>query len=653
VALLLALLAALLFALSLRLVSVASTLLAAYVGLVANLATVTWALSPLRAVTPNGLLVAEAALTLAAAAAWWLRGRPLVELAPLRTTLAALGRDPLTLLFLLAAGAALAYELLLALDVPPTNWDSLTYHLSRAAAWKQHDGIFWIPNAPTARMNEFQPLAEQEILFLFVSTGTTAVYALPQYLAELAILLAIAAAARRLGFGRQAAARSAALFAMFSLVALEATTAQNDLVSSSFTAVCACFLLGSGDTEALLAGLAAGLGVGAKLTTALAVPVLVWLAWLGGRRRLALALAGALTGLLSGGMWGFVLNAAQTGNPLGHGQGRTGNTVSPSLSGEVRSVAHLLDRLGDVSVLPLWATAGFAAAGAAAASLILLRSRPGTPRRQTLLRAAAVVLPLCAPLIALGVTHIPAGDPPWVGRSANEDYSAFGPIGMLALVVSPIAALVQVGRRDRRQLALALALPSYLILLALYAKYNIWITRFLIVPAVLSAPLFPRLFASRAASVALLAVSTLTVALTLTHDAAKPLQGAYGFSWQLDQAQAIAEGSAQPTDRLVGAAVVAYARLVPARACVGAVLDPDEPAFLLYGPSLSHHVVYLGSLAALQEAYASGLSYVVISTGANAPVAKQFSAADWTLKPLGGYWTLAVAPKRGAAASCS
>ena len=43
----------------------------------------------------------------------------------------------------------------------------------------------------------------------------------------------------------------------------------------------------------------------------------------------------------------------------------------------------------------------------------------------------------------------------------------------------------------------------------------------------------------------------------------------------------------------------------------------------------------------------------MISTGANAPVAKQFSAADWTLKPLGGYWTLAVAPKRGAAASCS
>lgn len=440
---------------------------------------------------------------------------------------------------------------------------------------------------------------------------------------------------------------------MFGLVALEATTAQNDLVSSSLTAVCACFLLGTGDTEALLAGLAAGLGVGAKLTTALVVPVLVWLAWLGGRRRLKLALLGAGVGLLTGGVWGFVLNTAETGNPLGHGQGRTGNTVTPSLGGELRSVAHLLDRLGDVSVLPLWATVAFALAGAGAASVVVLRAAPGARGWQTLLSAASVGLPLCAPLIALGVTHIPAGDPPWVGRSANEDYSAFGPLGMFALVIAPLAVLVGAGRRDRRQLALALALPSYLILLALYAKYNIWITRFLIVPAVLTAPLFPRLFANRAASAALLAVGTVTVALTLTHDASKPLQGAYGYSWQLDQAQAIAEGSAQPTDRLVGAAVVAYARLVPAKACVGAVLDPDEPAFLLYGHSLSHHVVYLPSLAALQQAYASGLSYVVISTGANAPVANQFSSAGWALKPLGGYWTLAVAPRRDSASGCS
>ena len=60
-----------------------------------------------------------------------------------------------------------------ALTVPPNNWDSLTYHLARVAAWAQHGGYYWIPNAPTDRINEFQPLAEQQILFLFAATGSS------------------------------------------------------------------------------------------------------------------------------------------------------------------------------------------------------------------------------------------------------------------------------------------------------------------------------------------------------------------------------------------------------------------------------------------------------------------------------------------------
>ena len=36
---------------------------------------------------------------------------------------------------------ALGYELLVALTAAPNNYDSLTYHLSRAADWKQHGGI--------------------------------------------------------------------------------------------------------------------------------------------------------------------------------------------------------------------------------------------------------------------------------------------------------------------------------------------------------------------------------------------------------------------------------------------------------------------------------------------------------------------------------
>ena len=80
---------------------------------------------------------------------------------------------------------------MLALTVPPNNTDALAYHMARAAAWAQHGGLYWIPNAPTDRMNEFQPFAEQQILFLLVAVRGGRLAALPQYLAELAMIVAV------------------------------------------------------------------------------------------------------------------------------------------------------------------------------------------------------------------------------------------------------------------------------------------------------------------------------------------------------------------------------------------------------------------------------------------------------------------------------
>ena len=195
---------------SLRLGGIAATLVTAYLVLVAQIAAVTWVLSPFDAVTIGWLTLAELALAVAAVAAWMLRGRPLPPGAGAKADLRLLLADPLTLLFAAVVTAGLAYELVLALTVPPNNWDSLTYHLTRVAGWHQEHGVHWIANAPTGRINEFQPLAEQLILFLFV-TGSTALYALPQYVAQVAILVAVYGAARRLGYGarpRRAAPRS-------------------------------------------------------------------------------------------------------------------------------------------------------------------------------------------------------------------------------------------------------------------------------------------------------------------------------------------------------------------------------------------------------------------------------------------------------------
>ena len=97
-------------------------------------------------------------------------------------------------------------------------------------------------------------------------------------------------------------------------------------------------------------------------------------------------------------------------------------------------------------------------------------------------------------------------------------------------------------------------------------------------------------------------------------------------------------------DPATATALVAFDRLVPAHACVGAVLGPDEPSDLLFGPSLAHRVVYLKVNDAVLPALDDGLFYVVISTGPDRWAAGTFAHAGWRIRPLGTYWLLASAP---------
>ena len=61
---------------SLRVQSLVTALLAAYLAFVVDLGAVTWVLSPFHAVTLAGLTAAEAVLLAAAVGVWWTRGRP-------------------------------------------------------------------------------------------------------------------------------------------------------------------------------------------------------------------------------------------------------------------------------------------------------------------------------------------------------------------------------------------------------------------------------------------------------------------------------------------------------------------------------------------------------------------------------------------------
>jgi hypothetical protein len=647
-----AVLVAVLIAASLRLPSLVSTLLAAYLAFVADLGLVTWALSPLDADTRGGLAVAEAVLLAAAVTAWWYQGRPGLPLEAAWPTARRIATDPVTVAFTGAVALLLGYELVLALGTPANNWDSLTYHLSRVAAWMQHGGLFRIPNAPTPRMNEYQPLAEQQILYLFVAAGSGALFALPQYVAQLAMLVAAYGAARRLGFEPRAAFCSALLLATFSLVALESSTAQNDLVAASFPIAAACLLLGDAPSEPLLAGIAVGLGIGAKLTTALVLPVLLALALLRGRRATLAGIGGAIASFVTVGIAGYALNLANTGRLLGY-LGTHIDTpayeqpVHPSaLATGVDVLYETLDLsvLSDHAITLLWI------AGLVAAAAYLLW------RRRLDWTALVVALPFLSPLLVLHAGGVVA----WLARNGGFPVrgalgnvgdlnrsvpgSAFGPVGAVVFLGVPLVTLVAFAMRraSLRELVLAAAVPLFYVLLA-QETFNFFMTRFLIVPAALAAPLAARLLGTPAARAAFLVVGALVAAQVVTKDPFHPLHGSYGRPWQLSQVDA-----AYLTDeRGVGDAVAALGRDVPARACVGAVLGSNEPAYFLSGPRLERKVVYLPVASAVDDAYRHFLTYVVISTGDDRWAAGSFRKSGWQVKPLGSYWLLAEARHPG------
>ena len=646
----------LLFAGAIRLRGLVSSLLAAYLVFVSDLVLTTVALSAFREVDRTAIAIVQAVFLAAAIGVWALRGRPLPQIDAAAATMRSLVRSWPTLGFLVLAGILLGYELLLVTTAAPSNWDGFTYHLARVAAWAQHGGIYWIANPPSDILNTRQPVAEQQIFFFFATLGKGRFFALPQYLAQLAGLVAVYGATRRLGFGARVAACTSALLATFSLVSLESTTAQNDLVAASFSIVAAYFILAGSPAELVLAGAAVGIGLGVKLTTVLVWPVLVLLLWPKRWRGFALAAVGAIGGFALAGMWGYVLNLVHTGRVSGESRFGLDVGTSPSFPGSLHTSVHVLYHVLDTSVLTNWAIAVLAVGGGIAALAVGYRRYRDAGMGRAALRAGAVAIPLAAPALVLGaaalylwlskVVHLSVSAPYENGsnRTANEDYSAFGPVGAVMLLGTSLLAigLYIVRRVDLRYLALALSLPLFLVLVGLDLSYNAFLSRFLLIPAFLAAPLFGLVLSSRAATASLLAAAAVAGVWTLADDHAKPLSSR---PWQATQAVALKPIKWNPIARVYPA----FAAAVPARACVGAVVDGNEPSYLLWGPRLTRRVVYLPASDAYNDALRHGLFYVVISDASDAPVADQFAQQGWKVRALANahYWLLVTAPHAG------
>ncbi len=198
-----------------------------------------------------------------------------------------------------------------------------------------------------------------------------------------------------------------------------------------------------------------------------------------------------------------------------------------------------------------------------------------------------------------------------------------------------------------RHLALAFALPVFLVLVSAGSVWVPFLIRYFLLPAVLTAPLMALLLRRRAVAAAWLAVAAFAIGFTVVKDQPKPFTSPYGYGhpWNFSAEEALSENS----DGSWAEALAAYRADVPPDACVGVAISANEPTYLLFGPHLQHHLVFLAPESGdpLSVARADVLSYVVVSSSVSQAIVQQFQDAGWTAQPLGASWSLLSVPNPG------
>lgn len=547
-------------------------LLAVYLLVLAQIVLLTESLSLLHVVGRVGYLVGQLPL-LVAAIWWWNRcGRPGVPLPRLDVGRGARGH-PIVAALAVVVAIALLYELFLGLTVPANNWDALTYHLSRAVGWLHAHAVEYLP-AHSTRENVHPPNAEMQIMYTFAFLSRDTLAAAPQFVAEVALLVAVYGCARRTGTQRAASLFAALLFATLTQVALQASSAQNDLVAAAPVAACAYFVLGGCSAEIALAGIALGIAVGTKWTVLPVLPALALIAIAALRwKQLGRLAVAAAAGVALLGAYGYVLNVIESGTPLGVSPEQDKFIPHGGDAARLATALRIAYDFGDLSGLHV-PEAVVDAAGRVGRAGFRVAHIDANPR---------------------GATAIPFVFRP--NTSSDEDLSFFGPLGLL-LVLPLCAVFATRVRSDPRRAALALALPVYVVGVSLGHAYDPWSGRYVTMAVALVMPLAATLYERRSVSAATAFIAAITLACALAFNVSKPFSSA---SWSAPRAEAqtIRRPDLRPVFEWVD-------RHVPANATVGIRIGTDDPDYPLYGPQLRRKLV---PLATARDA--RGFRYVV------------------------------------------
>jgi hypothetical protein len=630
--------AATLLAASLRLDSATAFLLAAYLLAIAELVALAEVLSPFHAVTRPGYLGGTGAVAVVALGVWWGRGRPRPPSIPM-AALRELRSHRLVIFLGAVVLLGLVYELAVGVTTPPNTWDSMRYHLARAAGWRQLHAVETIPNVnDNLGINASPPDAEMQMLFGLVLLGRDTFAAMPQFLAECALLTSVFGMARRVGFDFVPSVFAALLTATLSDVALQAVSTQNDLSVAAVIAAAVYFVLGRRRVDVTLAGLAIGLALGTKLYALLVLPAIALVAFAaGGIRRVLGVAAASVGGVVLFGAYVYVrthsnanaVTSSIRSTPSGNGSVR----AHPSAADVVSTALRVLYKFTDLSGLThvVHPLGGLVVASAVGPALLIVvaaipRARPSLESRSWI---AAIVLAALVPAATVAVSlagraliaasHVPVNPPHAtstgrftfaINTLSHEGVSYFGPLG--SLLVLPLAlgcsAAWIAGKLPRTRGALAAVLPIYVLALAATLAYTPYVGRYFIGPVAVTMPLAALVYGNRLLARTATLVGVVFLVLAHAFSFCKPV-GLAGSTpiWSLSRADA--QAVERPAMRRV---LERAAAEIPQNAHVGLALQPPSWSYPFYGSTLGRTVTYLPQSGTRKAAAAAHVSWLIV-----------------------------------------
>jgi len=187
----------------------------------------------------------------------------------------------LLIVLAITVGIVAAINFIEVATLEPATPDAHQYHLARMVHYLQQGNLNYFDAGYWAQV-VYPKVATVLHLYAYLTSGFTCLTQLVQFIAYLIGMLAVYGICRQLGQRRQAAAFAGGIFGLLIICLTEASTAQNDLILTTFIGAALYFVLAYREWRSpkylALAMIAFALAVGVKATFLVTLPPLALIA---------------------------------------------------------------------------------------------------------------------------------------------------------------------------------------------------------------------------------------------------------------------------------------------------------------------------------------------------------------------------------------